>query len=142
MKNYTLGFIFSEDEKYVILIRKKNNKFGHLNKWNGLGGGFEESDSNLYDSFRRKVIEESGLYLTNGSKYAELRIRDNDIHIHVFKAYAIFPKDYEYDTDEGFVQAVKIDEVKNLNTIQNVKWLIEMALDKDEDLKMGVIHYG
>lgn len=59
MTNYIVGFLYSEDWKNVLLIRK-NRPSWQKGWWNGLGGKVE--DSELFESaIIREIFEESGI---------------------------------------------------------------------------------
>lgn len=60
MKNYTVGFIFSDDFKHVLLI-KKTKPADQAGLFNGIGGKFEEIDKDAAHCVSREVKEEAGL---------------------------------------------------------------------------------
>ena len=139
MKHYTLAFIFDESYERVVLINKKSNKFEHKGLWNGLGGKFEESDKDLYDSVERECNEESGLAVNNLEKYATLSF--NEMQIHVFRGTGIFPPNYKYETDEGIVASKYIEEIDNFPCVENISWLVFLAIDFDKDRKFVEVVY-
>lgn len=60
MKKYTVGFIFSDDFKNVLLI-KKTKPADQAGLFNGIGGKFEEFDLDAPACVSREVKEETGL---------------------------------------------------------------------------------
>lgn len=60
MKKYTVGFIFSDDFKNVLLI-KKTKPADQAGLFNGIGGKFEEFDIDAAACVSREVKEETGL---------------------------------------------------------------------------------
>src|SRR6478609_2045994 len=59
MKGYVLGFMFSEDRKHVVLIRKTKPAW-QAGKLNGVGGKIEENEPPLA-AMIREFKEETGL---------------------------------------------------------------------------------
>ena len=60
MKKYTVGFIFSDDFKNVLLI-KKTKPADQAGLFNVIGGKFEEFDIDAAACVSREVKEETGL---------------------------------------------------------------------------------
>lgn len=61
MKNYVLGFAFSEDRQRVVLIRKNGNSVpAHEGKLNGVGGKCNPHEY-LAEAMSREFMEEAGV---------------------------------------------------------------------------------
>ncbi len=59
MKHYVLGFIFDQDRKRVLLIRKEKPDWQN-GRWNGVGGKVESNDGSPLEAIQREGIEETG----------------------------------------------------------------------------------
>lgn len=59
MKEYVLGFMFTEDGKGVVLIQKKKPAWQH-GRWNGIGGKIEERET-PEKAIVREFEEETGV---------------------------------------------------------------------------------
>lgn len=63
MKNYVIGFAFSEDRQRVVLIRKNGAAVPeHKGKLNGVGGKIEPHET-TYEAMSREFKEETGVDL-------------------------------------------------------------------------------
>lgn len=61
----TLGYIFSEDRRQVLLIhRNRRSDDAHLGKYNGLGGKLH-ADEDVLACMQREIREEAGLECTH-----------------------------------------------------------------------------
>jgi len=126
MKGYVLGFMFSEDHKHVVLIRK-NKPVWQAGSMNGVGGKIEEGEEPL-DAMIREFTEETGCYHENWRHFASMTNSQFIVYCYVAFASGV---QIESKTDE-IVFKVKVDEIltNEYKTIANLKWLICMALDK------------
>lgn len=113
MQNTTLIYI-EEKSKYLMLHRtKKQNDYNH-DKWIGIGGKFEQTES-PEDCIKREVLEETGLTL----KSMEYRgivtfVSDNDFteYMHIF-----WSDDFcgsLIDCNEGELEWVEKSKMNNL----------------------------
>lgn len=142
-KSFVVGFMFSPDKKQVVLIKKKRPDW-QLDKWNGVGGMKEKEDFNSHAAMVREFKEETGVE-TNCDDWKILinLMNENDEKITFFKC---FSKDYNKVknlTDEEirviFVSSVLLaqldkmrgDKVKTIDLLNNIAWLILLALDND-----------
>jgi len=74
MQRYTLCFIFSEDLREVILI-KKNKPVWQSGNYNGVGGKIEPNEESI-DGVVREVFEEIDIKLTQATWFKELSGED------------------------------------------------------------------
>lgn len=124
---YVAGFLFSPIGQYVALI-KKNKPEWQAGKLNAIGGKIEPGETPLM-AMRREFQEEAGLDIPNWRQFCVLE--SNTFRV------VFFETDYEYwwkaesCTNEA-VLFYKTEEIHLLNTIPNLKWLVPLALDRDQ----------
>lgn len=148
MKKYCLGFVFSEDKEYVLLIEKKHPEWQN-GKLNGVGGKVEEFDGSVTDAMQREMKEETGLDIPHDEwNYFALMRGSSDFDptdwiVHCFSAIYkgnIFA-DYKALTDET-PYPVKVSNIRSRvlegNCIDNLDILVYQALKNNNsflDLK-------
>jgi len=123
---YVLGFLFSNNKKEVVLI-KKNRPLWQKGLYNGVGGHVEDGETPL-KAMKREFNEETGVKITKWTKFAVLR--GMDFEVFCYKSFSDKSKDVETRTDEQ-VSLKYTDRVKLLPVISNIPWLIEICLDPD-----------
>lgn len=128
MKKYVLGFLFSNDLKRVVLIRKDGPDW-QVGKLNGLGGSVEDYDESWLSAMSREFREEAGIDISDWNLYHIMNCKD--CINYVFSS--INSKIDFVFTNE--TEVVKVYNVKDVLTqsdlIDSIKWLIPMALDEN-----------
>jgi 8-oxo-dGTP diphosphatase len=128
MKNYVVGFLFSKEKNYVLLI-EKNRPTWQKGKWNGVGGHIEVHEAPI-QAMVREFEEETGLKSTPDIWDNFLTCDYDDATVYFFKA--IVDGSWLYDgktmTDET-VRVWGIDFINSGRVIPNLKWIIPLALD-------------
>jgi 8-oxo-dGTP diphosphatase len=131
MKNYVIGFAFTEDLNKVVLIRKNRPEW-QAGKLNGVGGHLEERESWMA-AMKREFEEETGV--PNEKQHWQLiSIMSDDEHyrLFVYAAKGDFALEADTKTDENIARYDVKDLLENAlgnnpETIFNVPWLILMA---------------
>lgn len=127
MKNYSIGFIFTQDIKHVLLIQKKRPEW-QKGKFNGIGGRIEEGENPL-DCIVREVFEETTLKIPHDSWLHFGAITNVDkTQLSLFCCiYQGVPDDAKTNTDEqiAWVDALALPE----KMMSNLRWLIPLAID-------------
>jgi 8-oxo-dGTP diphosphatase len=124
---YALGFCFTTDKKHVALIHKEKPLWqaGYVN---GIGGKIEENESPI-DCMQREFREETGVDINNWRFFCVVSGEWGEIHI--FKAFN--NKVWSATTqEEEKVEIMEIDKLPYNMMIQNLRWIIPLALDKDD----------
>lgn len=141
MKQYTLGFIFDASLEKVLLIHKNRPEW-QAGKVNGLGGKVEEGEDSL-TCIVREIQEEANLQTQKDDWIYLGRLGNKDWNMEVFAL--VYKGDItgaKTMTDEQ----VEWFEVNNLpsNVMQNLCWLIPLALDKIQngDFNSITVEYG
>lgn len=127
MKHYTVGFLFSDDLKHILLIQKNRPEW-QKGKLNGVGGHIEENETPK-DCMIREFKEETGLIIYNWDLFATLKNNDNWI-VHFYKAISDDIHKSVNKTDEILFR-ILVDDISNNNVLENLKWLIPLALSND-----------
>jgi len=124
MTEYVAGFLFSPDEKQVLLIRKNRPEW-QKGMINGIGGHIEPEETSE-EAMSREFLEETGLNILSWYKGAQLY--GNGWIVHFFYTCG-FLGDAKSMTDEE----VRIYEINQLpdSIIPNLRYLIPICLDKN-----------
>ena len=126
MKEYVLGFLFSNDRERVALIKKTRPAWqaGFLN---GVGGKIETGESPL-QAMVREFHEEANFLHNDWTLFATMT--NSQFIVHCFKATTDLIDEVMTMTEEEVVVTF-VDEIGvGLHTvIPNLHWLIPMALD-------------
>jgi 8-oxo-dGTP diphosphatase len=117
MKLATLCYL-RKDGKTLMLHRQKGNKDAHKDKWNGVGGKFDEGET-PEDCVIREVLEETGLSIKNPLLKGRILFpafdkQPEDWHVYVFTADDI-EGDLLSKSNEGTLEWVEDSEILNLN---------------------------
>lgn len=131
MQKYTVGLLFSEDLKTVILINKRRPEW-QIGKLNGIGGHIEENEK-PQDCMTREFKEETGVEIRDWSLFATLTDTEKWL-VYFFRS--VVSNDLisrcQTQTDEEVIQISLRDPLPE-NTIENLKWMIPLALSKDHN---------
>jgi 8-oxo-dGTP diphosphatase len=122
-QEYVLGFLFHDDNKHVVLIRK-NKPDWQKGLLNGIGGKVELGEY-ASDAMRRECEEECGVDIIDWEFFCKLCGKDWIVYCYRYFDSKAF-LDAKTMTDEEIVKgAVFIRK----DCVSNLLWLIEMALD-------------
>jgi 8-oxo-dGTP diphosphatase len=126
MKNYVCGFLFTPDQRKVVLIRKNKPEW-QKGLLNGVGGHIENGEHPL-EAMIREFKEETGLNKPNWKLLCELETEDKSAHVYFyysFSAHSVKPKSM---TDEKVI-LFPIKNIHKVPCISNLNWLLYMCLD-------------
>lgn len=126
--DYVAGFLFSEDLKNVALIEKKRPDW-QRGKLNGIGGHIEDSDKHPLFAMIREFKEETGVINRNWKPYARISIKDTSV---IFYWSIGDLTKLRTVTDEE-IKIININDIFLYNTIENLPWLIPLAIDSIND---------
>src|SRR5437016_13458863 len=116
-QHYACGFLFSEDRRLVVLIRKRRPPW-QAGKLNGVGGKLD-GDETAADAMRREFREEAGLDVDSWQHI--LTLSGEDWAGHFFRAFGAVDAARSL-TDEQ----LEIHRVEELppDTIPHLSWMI------------------
>ncbi len=132
MKEMVLGYMFSQDRRRVVLIRKNRPEW-QAGQLNGIGGKIEEFDADPAAAMRREFREEAGLDIDtweHGLTFTHYRHETHPGTIHVFRAFG------DVDTVTSVTdEKVEVFDVDSLpawdGCMKNtVHWMLRAMLDE------------
>jgi 8-oxo-dGTP diphosphatase len=137
MKNYVVGFMFSDDCRQVALIRKNHPEW-QAGKLNGIGGKIKEGELPI-DAMWREFGEETG-YKTNIRQWQTYgRMKGNNCGAEgPFECYLFCiwgDLDELSSPEEEKIEIIDTDEILPLaeQMIDNLPWLLLLAIDFMDD---------
>jgi 8-oxo-dGTP diphosphatase len=124
--NSTLGFIYTPDYQYVLLIRKQK-PVSHAGKLNGLGGKLE-ADESMRQCLSREVKEESLLDIDPESWQPIATMSWQEWYVEVFAT--VYHGQLEDIASLGSEEVgwYKVCELPK-EVISNLPWLIPLGVD-------------
>lgn len=128
MKQYVTGFLFTDDARQVVLIKKINPQW-QQGLYNGIGGKIESGEVAV-EAMVREFREETGVSIARElwTHYAQI-YRPAEYDLGLFLAYS--DKAFQVTSaDKELVQLFNVDQLPN-NLIPNLRWLIPLALDRE-----------
>lgn len=126
-KYYVAGFLFSEDYSKIVLIRK-NKPAWQAGALNGVGGKIELSDDSPLMAMIREFKEETGMEVKSWVEFCKLTGKDFEVYF--FKATGDISK--VQTMEEEKIETHDTSYVYAEELIQNLHWLIPLALDTDD----------
>ena len=132
MFSYVLALLFSADRERIVLMEKTRPAW-QAGRVNALGGKLREGETAV-EAARREVREEAGVDIANWE--VVLVWRDPAYTMHVVRAVG----DEALQAHTAEDQRVFTSPVGDLpaNVIDNLRWLIPLALDRDVALPIDV----
>jgi len=127
---YVVGFMFSEDRSRVALIRK-NKPAWQRGLLNGIGGKIEPGESPA-DAMAREFQEEAGIASSGWVHF--LRMHGKDDQLWSVECFATTGDlDALRSVESEKVEIVAVRAIQDCQTIENLPWMIPLALDCLED---------
>jgi 8-oxo-dGTP diphosphatase len=132
---YVCGFLFDEDLQHVVLIWKEKPDW-QKGKLNGVGGKIEPHEiDKLYLAMIREFKEETGLDIQQWSEL--ISARGDDWRVYFY--YAVSKDAVYVETREAEeVAFIPVDRLDDFAHIENLRWLIPLAIDKIKNFS-GII---
>ena len=139
----TLCYIENDRGEYLMLHRVKKENDANRDKWIGIGGKFESGES-PEECVLREAREETGLALTD-YRYRGLVTFVSDRweteYMHLFTATE-FIGDISYDCDEGTLEWVKKEEIKNLPIWEGDKIFFDLLDSENRFFSLKLCYEG
>ena len=137
LKQYVAGFMFTNDCKNVILIRKKKPLWQE-GKLNGVGGKIELNETPL-NAMIREYHEEAGIMFDKWDNF--LTVKYKSCIVYFFKGFSdsCF---YQSETKEiEIIEKISIDKFPSDEVIPNLNWIINLALDSEIQYTEAIEEY-
>lgn len=128
MKNYVLGFMFSPSQRDVLLISKTKPDWQE-GKLNGIGGMIEQPESGVA-AMIREFKEETDICTMEDQWRQFATLNGKDYQVVCFKTKSDLIWEAKSITEEEVFQ-IQVDEFDKYDLVENVRWLVEMAMDND-----------
>ncbi|MBA2685997.1 MAG: NUDIX domain-containing protein [Gemmatimonadaceae bacterium] len=129
---YVLALLFTADKKRVVLMKRTRPSW-QAGRVNALGGAIVVGESAV-ETARREVREEAGVDV---AEWAEVLVwEDAEYRMHVMRAVSeLAGKARTQEDQEVFLADAS---ALPLNVIDNLRWLVPLALDVDVSFPIAV----
>jgi 8-oxo-dGTP diphosphatase len=130
--DYVLALLFTADAREVVLVRKTRPAW-QAGRVNALGGKLHNGET-LFDAARREVQEEAGVDVQAWEEF--LVWQDAEYRLRAVRAFGDVARSARTAED----QEVFLANVAGLplDIIDNLRWIIPLALDRDVAIPVEV----
>ena len=128
-QEYVAGFMFDYPLQRVALIKKTHPKW-QAGKLNGIGGHIEDGETPV-EAMVREFEEETGFQTEADLWFNYAKISEQGeftVHFFVTTAFSSQLNELKSTTDEE-VFIIPVTEITGFKTIDNLPWLIPLAID-------------
>lgn len=123
---YTVGLMFDNKAKEVLLIKKNRPKF-QAGKYNGVGGKLEKGET-VRQCMVREFQEESGIHTSDDQWKHIITLEGGTWRVWFFMSRDPNVYSYNNSTDE-VLRLVPTSQLHNLPLMPQLYWMIPLALD-------------
>lgn len=127
MTNYVVGFMFSPDEQFVLLIRK-NRPAWQAGLLNGIGGKIEDGETPRY-AMVREFYEEAGFHTNEEDWEIAGRIEGRESRVYILRTFSENYRHFQSMTDEKI--SIYLTDAAAMGTVPNLKVIIPALLLAD-----------
>lgn len=132
MLDYVLALLFTADAREVVLVRKTRPAW-QAGRVNALGGKMDDDEA-VSDSARREVREEAGIDVDGWEEF--LVWHDPEYRLRAVRAFDEAARGARTAEDQEVFLA-RVDALPP-NVIDNLRWIIPLALDRDVAVPIAV----
>lgn len=130
--DYVLALLFTADAREVVLVRKTRPAW-QAGRVNALGGKMDDDEA-VSDSARREVREEAGIDVDGWEEF--LVWHDPEYRLRAVRAFDEAARGARTAEDQEVFLA-RVDALPP-NVIDNLRWIIPLALDRDVAVPIAV----
>ena len=130
--DYVLALLFTADAREVVLVRKTRPAW-QAGRTNALGGKLHDGEE-LLDAARREVHEEAGVDVEGWEEF--LVWHDPEYRLRGVRAFDDAAR-YARTAEDQEVFLARVDALPS-NVIDNLRWIIPLALDRDVSVPIAV----
>jgi 8-oxo-dGTP diphosphatase len=130
--DYVLALLFTVDAREVVLVRKTRPAW-QAGRVNALGGKLHDGEA-LLEAARREVREEAGVDVDGWEEF--LVWHDPEYRLRVVRAFDDAARRATTAEDQQVFLA-RVDALPP-NVIDNLRWIIPLALDRDVAIPIAV----
>lgn len=123
---YVVGFCFTEDHEWVVLIKKIKPEW-QAGRYNGVGGKVEPGET-PHQAMSREFAEETGVGLPPEEWEHTGTMVDVNWTLYIFRAFSDLAASAK-TMEEEEVRLVHPPQVPDFDTISNLRWLVPYQLD-------------
>lgn len=127
IQRYVVGFYFNMTRTRLALIRKTKPAW-QAGLLNGIGGKIELGETPL-QAMVREFKEEGGVIAMNWREFCVMEFQGAEIYFFTTRG-EIMP--WTQPESPEMVEIINVDQLDSVATIPNLRWLVRMALDKDQ----------
>ena len=142
MKNTTLCYI-EQDNKYLMIHRVKKVNDMNKDKWIGIGGKFEETET-PFDCMRREITEETGLVAGKLHYRGLVTFVSNEFgteYMHLFHTNDVTGALLE-DCDEGNLEWIDKDKITLLPLWEGDKIFLDLIKKDVPFFSLKLVYEG
>lgn len=134
LQKYVVGFLFSFDLSQVVLVTKNRPQW-QAGLLNGVGGKVEGNES-LTAAMTREFREEADAHVSEWSHIANMT---DDLTFSVDVFASTFDLSSVGSATDEHVAIYHVSDILTQKTVENVPWLILMAIDALQDGRPGFV---
>lgn len=127
-QHYVVGFLFHRSIGYEVALIEKTKPEWQRGRLNGIGGKIELGET-PQAAMEREFREETGVFISEWRPFCQLHFRQAIIHFFAAHIEGRRP-DLLAMTDEK-PDWVEVSNLDRFPIIQNLRWLVPMAIDQD-----------
>jgi 8-oxo-dGTP diphosphatase len=122
------GFLINPRRSTVALIEKQKPEW-QKGLLNGIGGKIEEGETPI-EAMKREFLEETGATVDSWREFAHMNHSGNEVHFFTAQSESVTIRSLTIEKVDWY----NIDDIVTYQyrIINNLSWLIPLALDKDE----------
>lgn len=137
---YSVGFAFTANGKEMAAILKNRPKWQN-GKRNGIGGHVEAGEQPA-QAQSREFYEEAGVLIAPEDWHGFAILEGEDWMVTCFSTFTDDVRRVLHNlTDEGLVECLPVEEILAGPIIPNLRYLVPLALDKDQTGAPCFIYY-